>query len=490
MGATSQEPKSTGYIGAKSTGYVGALRLSFLGAARSVTGSRFLLEAGETRVLVDCGLSQERDMQSKNWEPFPVAPDRINAVLLTHAHLDHCGLLPRLVAEGFKGSIYATAPTAEIAKIVMLDSARLQTEDVEQKKKRHQKEQRVSPHPLAPLYTEKDAEAAASLFRAVGYGETVPVAGGLEAEFFEAGHILGSASIRVRAGRNGSARTVLFSGDIGRWDRPILKDPDPCDQADYLLMESTYGDSLHGGEEEIGKTLQGIITSTVSARGNVIIPSFAIERSQEVLYYLSALLETDRIPHLLVFLDSPMATKVTDVYRHYTEFFDQEMRDLISHNRSPFDLRGLVMARRVEDSKSINRISGSVIVIAGAGMCTGGRIKHHLMHNIARPESTILFVGYQAEGTLGRQIVEGARQVRIFGENIPVKARIARITGFSGHADRAELLHWASRLKSKPRQAFIIHGEPNVAEHFRATLEETKGWNAVVPSPGQVVELA
>jgi metallo-beta-lactamase family protein len=467
-----------------------SLRLSFLGAAKSVTGSRFLLETDRAHIMVDCGLSQERDMQSKNWEPFPVAPDRINAVLLTHAHLDHCGLLPRLVTEGFRGPIYATAPTAEIAKIVMLDSARLQTEDVEQKKKRHKKEQRSSPHSLAPLYVEKDAEAAASLFRVVSYGETVPVAGGLEAEFFEAGHILGSASIRVRAGRNGSARTVLFSGDIGRWDRPILKDPDPCDQADYLLMESTYGDSLHGDEEEIGKTLQSIITSTVSTGGNVIIPSFAIERSQEVLYYLSALLETDRIPHLLVFLDSPMATKVTDVYRHYTEFFDQEMRDLIAQNRSPFDLRGLVMARRVEDSKAINRISGSVIVIAGAGMCTGGRIKHHLIHNIARPESTILFVGYQAEGTLGRQIVDGARQVRIFGENIPVKARVARIPGFSAHADKAELLRWASCLTGKPRQAFIIHGESSVAEHFRATLEESKGWNAVVPAPGQVVELA
>ncbi len=490
MGSKSQGSESAERGKANSPENGGALRLSFLGAARSVTGSRFLLEAGETRVLVDCGLSQERDMQSRNWEPFPVAPDRIDAVLLTHAHLDHCGLLPRLVRDGFKGDIYATAPTAEIAKIVMLDSARLQTEDVEQKRKRHQKENRVSPHPLAPLYTEKDAEAAASLFRTVGYGETVAVAGGFEAEFFEAGHILGSASIRVRARHNGSARTVLFSGDIGRWDRPILKDPDPCDEADYVLMESTYGDRLHGDEAEIGKSLQSIVTSTVAAGGNVVIPSFAIERSQEVLYYLSALLQGDSIPHLLVFLDSPMATKVTDVYRHYPEFFDQEMRTLISQNRSPFDLRGLVMARSVEDSKAINRISGSVIVIAGSGMCTGGRIKHHLMHNIARPESTILFVGYQAEGTLGRQIVDGARQVRIFGEIVPVKARIARIEGFSAHADRDELLRWASRLKSKPRQAFIIHGEPKVAEAFRTTLEETKGWNAVVPSPGQMVELA
>jgi metallo-beta-lactamase family protein len=466
-----------------------SLRLSFLGAAQSVTGSRFLLETTSSHVLVDCGLSQERDMQGKNWEPFPIPPDRIDAVLLTHAHLDHCGLLPRLVKEGFRGTIYATGPTAEIARIVMRDSARIQVEDVEQKKARHRRENRPSPHPLEPLYTEKDAEAAASLFRVVRFGETVPLAGGLEAEYFEAGHILGSASIRVRAGHGSGSRTVLFSGDIGRWDRPIINDPKPCDQADYLLMESTYGDSLHGKDEEIGTALEKTITATVGAGGNIVIPSFAIERSQEVLYYLSTLLRENRIPHLMVFLDSPMATKVTDVYGHWPEYFDEEMRRLIRENRSPFDFPGLVMARSVDDSKAINRITGSAIIVAGSGMCTGGRIKHHLLRNIARPESTILFVGYQAEGTLGREIVNGARQVRILGETLPVKAGVARIEGFSGHADRDELLRWASCLKDAPRQAFVIHGERRVAEHFRATLEKEKGWKAIVPSPGQAVEL-
>jgi metallo-beta-lactamase family protein len=468
----------------------GPLRLSFLGAAKSVTGSRFLLESESARVMVDCGLSQERDMQSKNWEPFPIAPDRLDELLLTHAHLDHCGLLPRLVREGFRGRIFATGPTAEIARIVMLDSARLQMEDMEQKKKRHQTEKRGSPHPLEPLYTEKDAEAAASLFEVVSFGETVSLKGGLEAEFFEAGHILGSASIRVRGGRNGSSRTVLFSGDIGRWDRPIINDPAPCDQADYVLMESTYGDKLHGNDEEIGKALERIITATVKAGGNIVIPSFAIERSQEVLYYLNTLLRENRIPHLLVFLDSPMATKVTDVFAHWPGYFDAEMLRLMKENRSPFDLPGLVMARSVEDSKAINRISGSAIIIAGAGMCTGGRIKHHLARNISRPESTILFVGYQAEGTLGRLIVDGARQVRILGEAQPVKARVERIEGFSAHADRDELLRWAFCQKSKPRQAFIIHGEPETAEHFRSTLREKMGWNAMVPSPAETVELA
>jgi len=464
-------------------------RLVFLGAARSVTGSRFLLESDGSTVLVDCGLSQERDMQAKNWEPFPVAPDRIDALLLTHAHLDHCGLIPRLVKEGFRGKIFATGPTAEIARIVMLDSARLQLEDMENKKSRHQREGRGDPRPLAPLYTEKDAEKASSLFETVGFQKSLGVARGVDAEFFEAGHILGSASIRVRFGGNGSSRTVLFSGDIGRWDRPIINDPNPCDQADYVLMESTYGDSLHGSDAEIGSTLEKVVRETVAAGGNIVIPSFAIERSQEVLYYLNGLLLANKIPRLAVYLDSPMATKVTDIFGHWPEYFDPEMLELIRQNRSPFDLPGLVMARSREDSKAINAVTSSAIVIAGAGMCTGGRIKHHLVHNISRPESTILFVGYQAQGTLGRQIVEGATEVRILGERRPVRARVSRITGFSGHADRDELLRWASFLKRAPQTAFIIHGEPQVADHFRQTLEERKGWRALVPSPGQSVEL-
>jgi metallo-beta-lactamase family protein len=466
-----------------------SLRLSFLGAAKSVTGSRFVLETPAARVMVDCGLSQERDMQSKNWEPFSVPPDRIDEVLLTHAHLDHCGLLPRLVREGFKGRIVATGPTAEIARIVMLDSAHLQVEDAEQKKKRHQQEKRTGPHPAAPLYTEKDAEAAAALFHVVSLGDTVSLAGGLEAEYFEAGHILGSASIRVRAGRGPDARTVLFSGDIGRWDRPIINDPDPCDQADYVLMESTYGDSLHGADEEIGAALERIVNRTVKAGGNIVIPSFAIERSQEVLYYMNGLLRSNRIPHLLVFLDSPMATKVTDIFSHWPQLFDADMARLLKEGKSPFELPGLVMCRSIEDSKSINSITGSAIIVAGAGMCTGGRIKYHLVRNISRAESTILFVGYQAEGTLGRQILDGAKQVRILGSMLPVKAKVERIPGFSAHADRDELLRWASKQKSRPRRAFVIHGEPQVAAHFSATLKEKMGWEAVVPGPGQTVEL-
>jgi metallo-beta-lactamase family protein len=403
--------------------------------------------------------------------------------------LDHCGLIPRLVKEGFHGKIFTTGPTAEIAQVVMLDSARLQAEDVENKKSRHTREGRGNPHPLVPLYTEKDAKDAASLFQTVEFQKSVSVARGIDAEFFEAGHILGSASIRVRVGANANARTVLFSGDIGRWDRPIINDPSPCDKADYVLMESTYGDSIHGSDAEIAETLEKVVTSAVAAGGNVVIPSFAVERAQDVLYHLNTLLIANRIPHLLVFLDSPMAMKITNIFGHWADFFDPDMRELIRQKHSPFDLPGLVMASSREDSKAINRIAGSVIIIAGAGMCTGGRIKHHLVRNISRPQSTVLFVGYQAEGTLGRQIVEGASEVRILGERHAVRAKIVRISAFSGHADREELLRWASSIKQPPRTTFIVHGEAQVAEHFRSTLAGRMGWNALVPTLGQTVAL-
>jgi metallo-beta-lactamase family protein len=335
----------------------------------------------------------------------------------------------------------------------------------------------------------KDAEKAASLFSVVRYGETVRLKD-TEAEFFDAGHILGSASIRVRLHAAEATRTVLFSGDIGRWDRPIIKDPSPCDSADYVLMESTYGDRLHGDSSQIAAALQTVVSDTVGRGGNIVIPSFAIERSQDVLYYLNELLRTNKIPHLLVFLDSPMATTVTEIFSHWPDYFDADMLRLIQENRSPFDLPGLVMARSSEESKAINRITGSAIIIAGAGMCTGGRIKHHLVRNIARSQSTILFVGYQAEGTLGRQIVEGAHEVRILGERFPVKAQVKSLQGFSGHADKGELLRWASCLTRKPSMAYIIHGEAETAAKFAKTLEEEKGWSAIAPMPGQSVEIA
>ncbi|UCE18993.1 MAG: MBL fold metallo-hydrolase [Gemmatimonadota bacterium] len=458
------------------------IKLSFLGAARNVTGSRYLIEANGSRILVDCGLYQERDLRERNWDPFRIPPSTIDAVLLTHAHLDHCGLLPKLVREGFQGKIYCTAATSEIAQIVLLDSAHLQEEDAEFKRKRHEREGRTGPYPVVPLYTTEQAEASFPLFKTVRYEEPVKVGDGIEASFHDAGHILGSSMIRVSVNSNGQERTIVFSGDVGRWDRPILRDPTIFDQADYLLVESTYGDRVHDDEEDINKQLSDVIRATRKAGGNIAIPSFAVERSQEILYHLNELLMKDLIPHLMVFVDSPMAISVTEVFEHHPELFDEDMMELIRRRESPFDFAGLKMTRTVKESKAINHIKGTVIVIAGAGMCTGGRIKHHLVNNISRPESTILFVGYQAVGTLGRHIVNGAKEVRILGETYRVNANIIQIHGFSAHADRDDLFKWVSGLRTPPRHVFVTHGEPEAADAFADLIQKKTGWDTSVPT--------
>jgi metallo-beta-lactamase family protein len=305
---------------------------------------------------------------------------------------------------------------------------------------------------------------------------------GVTATFYEAGHILGSSMIMVNVSRNGERRTLLFSGDVGRWNKPILQDPTVFAGADYVLVESTYGDRLHDGFETISSKLTELINSTVKAGGNIVVPSFALERSQEVLYYLNKLLIEDQIPHLVVFVDSPMAVRVINVFEHHPELFDEEMTELIREKKSPFDFPGLTMVRTVDESKAINNITGSVMIIAGSGMCTGGRIKHHLLRNVSRRESTILFVGYQAIGTLGRQIVDGAKIVRILGQKHPVRARVAKIPGFSAHADRNELFRWLSSLERPPRRLFVTHGELEPTTRFADFLRERTGWEISVPS--------
>lgn len=465
------------------------IKLNFLGAAQNVTGSRYLVETNGQRLLIDCGLYQERNLRGRNWDPFPVPPESIDAVLLTHAHLDHCGLLPRLVHEGFKGKIFCTEATAEIAQIVLLDSAHLQEEDAEYKRKRHEGEGRKGPYPEVPLYTTEDAEAVTPLFSPVRYEQTVQLGEELKAVYHDAGHILGASSIVLQIKQNGDGRNILFSGDVGRWGKPILQDPASIDEADYVLVESTYGDRLHRDRKDIDEALCDIVTSTKKADGNIIIPSFAVERAQELLYHLNELLREDRIPQLPVFVDSPMAIRVTDVFEHHPEYFDQEMIELIRRRESPFDFPGLKETRTIEQSKAINEFKGSAIVIAGSGMCTGGRIKYHLINNIARPESTILFVGYQAWGTLGRHIVDGAENVRILGQRYDVKARIAQIHGFSAHADRDELLRWLMVLKKPPRQVFVTHGEPEAAASFSKFLHEKTGWDISVPRYEDTVAL-
>ncbi|VGO11574.1 Ribonuclease [Pontiella desulfatans] len=465
------------------------IKLNFFGAAKNVTGSCYFLEANGFRLLVDCGLYQERDLKPRNWADFPVPANTIDAVLLTHAHLDHCGRLPKLVKEGFKGTVYATSATAEIANIIMLDSAHIQEEDIKHKQRRHEKSGKKSPFPYEPLYTTEDSEKAYTLFNKVKYNAKVPIGEGITAEFREAGHVFGSSSIRLEVEQGGEKRTIVFSGDVGRWDLPIMRDPFQFEHADYVLIESTYGDRVHGEVADIPSELERIIKETHAAGGNIVIPSFALERTQELLYHLNNLLKEDRIPHLLAFVDSPMAIKITEVFKKHPELFDEETLAQMKAGEQPCNFPGLTMSRTVDQSKSINHIKGTAIIIAGSGMCTGGRIKHHIKNNIGRPESTILFVGYQAFGTLGRRLLEKPETVRLFGEEHLVKARIERISGFSAHADQNELYRWISSIQEAPRNVFITHGEEEQAEAFKTFLSEKTGWSCSVPGFEQEVIL-
>ncbi len=462
-----------------------SMKLTFLGAAQNVTGSRYLLDTGGRRLLIDCGLYQERSLANRNWDPFPIAPSDIDAVLLTHAHVDHCGYLPRLVRDGFQGPVFGTFPTGEIARLVLMDSAKLQAEDAAFKRKRHEKENRMGPYPEQALYGPADVEACCGRFQPVAYGRTFPIGDAIRATFFDAGHILGSASIRIEAHNT----SIVFSGDIGRWNRPILEDPDFCPHARYVVMESTYGNREHEDTANIADQLAAVITEAHKRGGNIVIPTFAIERAQEVLYYINELLRADRIPHIMVFVDSPMAAGVTRIFEKHNDLMDADMQRLVSRNESPFHFPTLKMTQTVDDSKAINHISGTVAIMAGAGMCTGGRIKHHLANNISKPSATILFVGYQANGTLGRLILDGVSPIRILGKSYPVTARVAQIPGFSAHADRRELLHWLSRLATPPRHVFVTHGEPESARSFADTVREVRRFPASVPAYGESVTL-
>jgi metallo-beta-lactamase family protein len=468
------------------------MQIQFLGATRQVTGSCYLLKAADLTLMVDCGMYQERPFLDRNWEGPPVALNDIDYVLLTHAHLDHSGRIPRLVHDGYAAPVLATHASAELAKIIFMDSARIQEEDARYKKKRHDREQRQGPHPELPLYTIDDAEKAIPLLQKTDYNTQVALSDDVTVCFHDAGHILGSSIIELNVKENGSRRTILFSGDIGQWDRPIINDPSLFERADYIVMESTYGDRDHKDEGDVLTLLEEIVNDTVRRGGNLVIPVFAIERAQEMMYYFSELVRQDRIPQLLIFLDSPMAVKVTDVFRHHVEDMDEEAREMLRSNRSPFRFPGLRLVQSVSESKAINYIKGSCIIMAGSGMCTGGRVKHHLVHNIADPASTVLFVGYQARNTLGRQILECTEKsdtVRIHGEHHPVWAKIEQLHGLSAHADHSELLRWITHLQSPPRQVFITHGEEETALSFARELNEQTGWSTLVPEYQQVVEL-
>ncbi len=443
------------------------MKIKFLGACKNVTGSKFFLQIDNLNLLIDCGLFQERELKNRNWEPFPVSPREINYILLTHAHLDHSGYLPKIVKEGFSGKILCTQPTIEITKIALLDSAKLMVEDAEKKRKRHQKEGRKGPYPEIPLYEVKDVEKVFPLFEGVAYNEEVKLSPKVKIVFYDAGHILGSSFVKIFA----NGKVILFSGDIGRFGNPILKDPTEIENSDILIMETTYGDKIHEDRKIAEEKLQNIINETNKKGGNIVIPTFAIERAQEVLYYLKKLLIENKIPHLITFLDSPMAIEITEVFKKYFSYLDGEAEELLNKKISPFDFPLLHFTKSVEESKMINHIKGSCIIMAGSGMCTGGRIKHHLVSNIERKESSIVFVGYQAKGTLGREILEKS-EVRILGNFYKVKAHVEKIDGFSAHADKEELIKWLCSFKKIPEKIFLVHGEEEVINEFSIIIKD------------------
>ena len=457
------------------------MRLRFLGANRQVTGSCTLLEAGGARILVDCGLYQERELLRRNWDPLPVDAATLDAVILTHAHLDHCGLLPKLVREGFSGPIYTTPPTVELVEIVLSDAARIAEDDVAFKKARHAREGRVGPHPYVPVYTTEEAEAVFPLLRAVGYGEPIRIGRSLVAQLRDAGHILGSAMVEIVADEGAGPQRFVFTGDLGQPEVPIVREPTRIRRADVVVMESTYGDRDHERTREIEDQLAEAIVATDRRGGNVLIPTFAIERAQQLLLHLAQLLEERRIPPLLVFLDSPMAVNVTEVYARWAEYMDEETRDALASGRLANVARWLKLVRSAEESKAINRIRGTCIILAGSGMCTGGRIKHHLAQNIERSASTVLFAGYQAQGTLGRQILQGDPNVRILGRNYHVRADVRQIQGLSAHAGRDDLLSWLGGFEAPPRRLFLVHGEEEVSLALAQRVRDDLGWSVDVP---------
>jgi metallo-beta-lactamase family protein len=465
------------------------MKLAFFGAARQVTGSCYFLDAGGLKLLVDCGLYQERSFLERNWEALPVPPEDLDFILLTHAHLDHSGLIPKVVRDGFSGTILTTDATADILSIALMDAAEIQEEDAAYKKRRHEKENRTVDHPVVPLYTVQDVQAAMPLVEEVDYDVPTELGHGVSVRFRDAGHILGSAMIEITVREGEIVRRLVFSGDIGQWNMPFVRDPTLFEAADYAVMESTYGDRDHEDPGRVDELLARTIRETVAAGGNVVIPTFAIERAQDLMYHLSRLVFAKAIPPVPVFLDSPMAREVTAAFERNDGSFDEDTRRLFAAGRNPFRFPGLTIVRTPEESKAINDVRGPAVIMAGSGMITGGRIKHHLVRNISRPESALLFVGYQARDTLGRQILEGESEVRILGKTLPVRAKVAKINGFSAHADRSGLRRWLDGFKTPPRRLFVTHGDAEVAAKTAEGIRRDRGWTVELPEYLEVWDL-
>jgi metallo-beta-lactamase family protein len=451
------------------------MKIAFHGADRTVTGSCHLIECGGKRILIDCGLYQgSREIDEENAEPFGFEPAEIDFLLLTHAHLDHCGRVPLLGRRGFQGEIITTPASRELARLIMLDAAHLEEEEADYRQRKASRHGN-RPQDIQPLYTTLDALNVLDFFgRKAAYNRRLELTPGIHATFLDAGHILGSASIFLQLEENGQRRSVLFSGDLGYSNRPILRNPSRPPHADVIVMETTYGDRRHKQLEPSIDELFAAINDTFQRGGNVIIPTFALERAQELLFCLREGVEAGKIPRSSpVFLDSPMAISATEIFKRHPECYDKETSRLFEKGRDPFHLPGLNYSRQASDSMAINRIHGGAIIMAGSGMCTGGRVRHHLKHNLWRRDSSVIFVGYAAENTLGRRIIDGARQVRIFAEEIPVRAKIHTIGGFSAHADQAELLAWYQQT-GNPDMTYLVHGEEDRMQSFAGHLKSTR----------------
>lgn len=455
--------------------------LTFLGAAGTVTGAKFLLTDDRTRLLMECGMFQGlRELRARNWEAPPVDPGMLAAVLLSHAHIDHSGYLPRLARDGFEGPIFCSPGTADLLKIMLPDAARLQEEEAEFRNRK----EATKHHPALPLFTTADADRALALVKQVVFEEPFAPAPGIDACFRMSGHILGASTVEVVA----AGRRLVYSGDLGRYDVPIMRDPVRVPRADTLLIESTYGDRLHPAGDAT-PIVEQAVRRAADRRGWLLIPAFAIGRTQDLLYLLRELEEAGRIPKMPVYLDSPMGIESTKIYARHPEEHDPDVARLEAKGQRPFVPARFTLSATSDDSKKLNDLEGPGIVIAGSGMATGGRILHHLRHRLADERTTVLFVGYQAAGTRGRLLRDGAARLRIFGEDVPVRATIMTTDALSAHADQAEIIRWLHGFSRPPGMTYCVHGEPSAAAALREAIERRLGWRCAVAADRQQIEI-